>query len=200
MKNNALFIVGLIALSMLVGCQSSVSDSSAGDGSGVVIPPAEPSTGLAKVLNQRATVLIEGGDYDGALVLLKEAVVADANYAPVHNQLGLVYFAKEDWPEGAKHFRRVIQLTPQLPTAYNNLGLIHERLGDLSAAIDQYRRAYALDSAEAQYLGNLARAMHRRRDGAEALRPLLVELVKIERRDAWLAWAQEQLALLPEVD
>ncbi|MHC4994411.1 MAG: tetratricopeptide repeat protein [Planctomycetota bacterium] len=191
-------IIACLSLAAITGCQptSNGSDHDAP----TALTPIEPNTDLAILLNSRANEAIEGGDHDAALPLLHEALAADVNYAPTHNNLGLIHFTRGDWPEAAERFKRVIQLTPQLPTAHNNLGLVHEQLGDLPASIERYRRAHELEPGNPQFLGNLARATHRHGSDAQTLRPLLEKLITLETREDWRLWAQEQLALMPDTD
>jgi arylsulfatase A-like enzyme/Flp pilus assembly protein TadD len=65
--------------------------------------------------------------------------------------------------------RRALELSPDLASAHHLLGAIHNRRGEVRAAIAEYRRALALDPAAATTLGNLAILLEARGETDEAL-------------------------------
>jgi Tfp pilus assembly protein PilF len=60
-------------------------------------------------------------------------------------QLGTYYLDKGNWIEAGKQFRHTVELVPDNPRAYNNLGLVERGLGKLDAAAAAFRKAIDLE-------------------------------------------------------
>lgn len=106
-------------------------------------------------------------DYDGHVSNYRTFKIIDDITALAHyyNNLGFeMMFAAQQaeetvpWQEIEHQFELATMVRPDFTLAYNNLGVVHTRLGDLVAAAAAYRTAIALDpESDAAYhnLGNL---------------------------------------------
>ena len=151
---------------------------------------------------QRAMKLTRGGirHYHNGHVKKAEAefekaIAADETYGPAHNNLGLLYFDQRDLYLAAWAFERAAEFMPERAEPVNNLGMTYEAAGRLEQAIEMFYTAHEIEPTNPEYLGNLTRARMRRGDRDEALVFQLRELLFLERRPDWVAWAEDQLAL-----
>lgn len=151
-------------------------------------------TDRARRQNDDAITMIEKGKLDRAEKLLQEALIADVTFAPAHNNLGQLYFLQGKMYLAAWEFEYARELMEDRPEPHNNLGLVYESVGRLDQAIEMFSGAYALDSENPVYIGNLARARLRRGDRDEETAHLLDELRIYDTRPDWLAWAHYELA------
>lgn len=154
---------------------------------------------LARAENARAVDLVGQENFDAAENALKAALEADVFYGPAHNNLGMVYFRKQQYYLAAWEFQYAAKLMPNKAEPRNNLGLVMENAGRMEEAMGHYDQALALEPDNPNILGNLARARLRanRRDGRT--RQLLQELVLKDDRPRWTEWARRTLAEMGEV-
>ena len=61
------------------------------------------------------------------------------------NHLAEACLGQGDLERALSHYRRLVELCPQSAKAYTDLALTEERVGNLQAAADAYRRALALE-------------------------------------------------------
>lgn len=149
----------------------------------------------ARKLTEKASEHIDLGEYDAATELLAKAITSDRTYSKAHNNLGLVYFARNDLFRAAMSFQEAMRFHPQCPVPLNNLGLTFEAALRFDSAISYYQSAHELSPNNAEYLGNLVRARLRAGEPIETLRPVLQQLYLVERRPEWVEWTREQLQL-----
>ena len=69
---------------------------------------------------------------------------------------GFQYLDQGKPEEALPCFNRVVELQPDSPDAYNNLGYVHERLDHLSSAMQLYRKALDLDAKNVEARINIA--------------------------------------------
>ena len=86
---------------------------------------------------------------------------------------------------------------PHQPEPRNNLGLVFEAIGRLDEAAKWYDEAVALEPDNPEILGNLARTLIRNGRRDDRTRQVLSDLVLKDTRPDWVAWAREQMALIP---
>jgi Tfp pilus assembly protein PilF len=144
---------------------------------------------------ERAMAVYERGDLDRAERLLQEALTDDVTYGPAHNALGKLYFDQGKYYLAAWEFQYVINLMPERPEPHNNLGLVMEAVGKLEDAIASYSTAVELAPENPVYLGNCVRAYHRNGNRDQFVRYQLEQLIFLDSRPDWVAWANERLAL-----
>jgi Flp pilus assembly protein TadD len=189
------FIVPLLGAALLIplpGCQSNQqSPKTAGElASGDVARNQE----LARTQTDQAFKLLEDSKYDEAEEILKKAVTADPLYGPAHNDLGLIYYHRQDLYNAAWEFENAAKLMPRQAPPVNNLGLVLEKGDKLADAEKSYASAVELDPDNSEYAGNYARARIRLGQRDEITRKLLELIVSKDHRPEWIAWAREQLS------
>lgn len=160
--------------------------------------PSDPhrDTASARRLDVQGREQMAKGEIKRAAELFKQALTADVEYGPAHNNLGKVYFRQKDWYQAAWEFEYAGKLMPRRAEPRNNLGLVLERSGDLDKAIDRYHEAVELDPDNVEYRGNLARALIQRGDRNEEVLKLLETIAQRDTRPEWQTWAKRHLATM----
>jgi Flp pilus assembly protein TadD len=185
----------LTILFMMIGGCSFWGDSPSLDYRTVPEAPARDQK-TAKDKNAEAITQFHKGHIDKAERLVQEALVADVTYGPAHNTLGTVLFRQRNYYLAAWEFEYAAKAMPGQPEPLNNLGHVYEAVGRLDEAIAQYENAHVVAPEAAEYLGNLLRARMRRGDQDAELVPMFDQLVFIETRPEWTAWAEQQRVML----
>ena len=85
----------------------------------------------------------------------REAVAKDENFAPAHNNLGLLCLEIGDLLKALEHFNRAIELDNRLDVAYGNRGLARLERGDFQAAYDDFGKALELDQYDPMHYNNM---------------------------------------------
>jgi tetratricopeptide (TPR) repeat protein len=122
-----------------------------------------------ELLNSLGFALFQQGKSEEAIAALEKAVAADPQHKKAHNNLALAAIDMGEFELAEAHYRESLAIEPQA-AIYNDLGFVLERQGLTEAAIDQYRKALALDAASASAHQNLAASLARTGDLAEAER------------------------------
>jgi tetratricopeptide (TPR) repeat protein len=84
----------------------------------------------AETLLRLADQLRLAGRYDEAAANIRAVIAARGDCAAAHNDLGLVWFNKEDYPQAIECYRQAIRIQPDLAEAHNNLAITLTILGD----------------------------------------------------------------------
>ena len=87
--------------------------------------------------------------------------------------LGLAYFRGAQFAEAMPIYRSLVSLAPQDSSYRLNLGLVHLKLGDADAAIDELTRCRELDPSQSRAVGYLGLAFARAGRYAEAYQAFL---------------------------
>jgi Flp pilus assembly protein TadD len=184
-----------IAMVLVVGCGDKTTTYRSG---GYRTVEASPDRDLAaaKRYNARGLERLEKGELTEAGADFRRALVADITFGPAHNNLGKVLFAEKDWYKAAWEFEYARELMPQEPEPLNNLGLVHERVGELDRAIENYKKAVAMAPDQIELTANLARAKVRRGDTDAQLIVLLNQILDKDLRPEWREWARKQVLRL----
>jgi len=120
-------------------------------------PNANPALSLAEVkiqlrqLVQQAVQLRARGRLDEAVEHLRAALKLDAENSDLHRELGITFLLGKDWKRARVEMLEAIRHDPTDADAYNGLGYALEKMGDLDAAVKQYRMATQLDPADPTY-------------------------------------------------
>ena len=138
---------------------------------------------------------MEKGKLEYAYDKLIAAIEADGDYGPAHNNIGLLHYDEGNLYPAILAFERAMELMPQNPTVYYNLGLTLEAAGKLAEALELYWQAYEMDATEPHYLGNLVRLRVRLGENGPDVVSQLQDLILIENRPDWKRWADKELAL-----
>jgi len=98
---------------------------------------------------------------------MKEELGDRDEIGKTHNQLGLIYWERADYPEAIQHLQEAIEIASTLDdkelegSARNNLGLVFDERGDYKPSLEQYQRALELHRSthfkrgEGDTLGNI---------------------------------------------
>lgn len=144
--------------------------------------------------------LIDQGKLPQAERDLLQALQLAPHFGEAHNNLGLIFFQRRQLYDAAHSFQRAITFLPGIPEPHNNLGMVLEEADKPHEAIAAYEQAYLLNPVNPIFLGNLVRARVARGDCTDDLALLLQELIVVETRPEWVAWARDELYLmLPKV-
>ena len=162
-----------------------------------VLVERHANTDLARSKNKAALKALEYEDLEVAESLLKEALAADVGFGPAHNNLGKVYYEQGKLYLAAWEFEYAIKLLPHNPEPRNNLALVLETVRRFDESITNYEAALELQPDNPELLGNLARVKMRRGDPPEDIKQLLMDLILKDTRPEWVAWAKQELSLLP---
>ena len=143
-----------VAVAFLIGgcvntrtTTTSLADTSSGKGAEIVTESDESSRQRrARLRLELASGYFEHGQNTVALDEIKQALVADPNYADAYSLRGLVYMRLDDAGMAEDSFRRAIAINPRDPNVRHNYGWLlcqQNRYGD---AAQQFSAALAVPS------------------------------------------------------
>ena len=182
-----------VALLLLIVCGCAELKTSSRDYQTIVVDPSK-NTSRAMDLNCKGANLLEHGKVRKAERAFREALIADVDYGPAHNNLGRMYFSVGDYYLAAWEFDNAIRLMPGQAEPLNNLGLVYASIDKQIDAVYFLAQARDLAPDNPEYVGNLARARYVSGDRTTELREMLEEVVFLDTRQDWISWAQELLA------
>jgi tetratricopeptide (TPR) repeat protein len=84
------------------------------------------------------------GDAKTAIAKLKDAAALEST-AHVYSQIGMEYAKQQDYPQALEALSVAEKMNPNFAQTYVYRGNIYNLRGELPKAVDQYRRALALD-------------------------------------------------------
>jgi len=118
----------------------------------------------------------ERGYYEQAETFFQQALKDDPESAEAFYGLGSVYLQLQKPNEARQCFERVLQshttYPGTLPNAWNNLGILSAREGNLDKGIQQFQRALAIDPEHPVALQNLGSAYRQKKDWPAAKQAL----------------------------
>jgi arylsulfatase A-like enzyme/Tfp pilus assembly protein PilF len=100
-------------------------------------------------------------DTHAAIADYEKAISLQANFGPVHRDLGLLQFQQQNYPEATRHLAKAVELGTSSAVIYNVLGIAYSRTNQLAKAVDSYKRALALNSKLTEAYVNLGAAYER---------------------------------------
>lgn len=110
------------------------------------------------------------GMTDEAIVRFRKALQARPNYSEAQNALGVVYAERGQLDQARDSFQKALAdpfyQTPQLPSY--NLGRIHEKKGELDAALTEYERTLRFQPSYGAAWYRIGQIMEERNRGDEA--------------------------------
>jgi len=102
------------------------------------------------------SIYIKTGEYDNAIIALKQAITLDPSDAAPYNDIGYAYIMKEDYEKAEAYILDSLSKDPAYPFAYINSGLLHEKEGNFKLAEKAYHLAINLNPNIPQAHNNLA--------------------------------------------
>jgi Flp pilus assembly protein TadD len=92
---------------------------------------------------------------EAAEINVNRAITADPNHIEAHTLLGWIHSeVRGDFDSAIREYAKVVELRPDSPEAYNNLGVAQKKKGELDRAADSFNRALALKMNYAAALSN----------------------------------------------
>ncbi|MEW5748971.1 MAG: tetratricopeptide repeat protein [Candidatus Thermoplasmatota archaeon] len=177
----------LLLFSLALGCRSTPA------GPYSPSPEAERDTVRAQALNREAADLLQE-DPERAETLLREALAADLFFGPAHNNLGVLYLAREELYEAASEFEWARKLMPGHPDPRLNLAITLERAGKTDEAIQAYEAALEVFPGYLPAIQGAARLVARTGGEDPRLAGWLEEIVLRSADGGWRSWAEGQRA------
>ena len=143
--------------------------------------------------------LINDGKLQDALAKV-ESVLEDApNFAGAYFMQGLVYKNMEDLDQAIAAYGQAIALDPEYIGAYNNRGRAYQQKGELELAVNDFTAALEVDPGYVNGYFNRAIVLANMGD-LEAARADVLKVQELADDPDMLAWAEEALAQLNDVD
>lgn len=94
---------------------------------------------------QLASIYIQSGKSDQAVVLLEDATVQDRHRPQAWAMLGEISYSEGDLDEAASHLERALEAGGDNPAILNNLAWVQMARGDAAKALTLVNRALALN-------------------------------------------------------
>ena len=143
--------------------------------------------------------LIMIGKNDEAQLEMEQAARLEPNSAEIHYFLGRIHFTRAAYQLAKQEFEEAIRLDPSYTKAYDNLGLTMEGLGDDSAALANFEKAFAImerQGRKSEWPYFNACAMYNRRNEPERALGYCQTAIQINPRNdqAFFEIARAQIA------
>jgi Tfp pilus assembly protein PilF len=100
----------------------------------------------AVALHRLAVLSDQKGEFERSIQYYERALALDPNNADILCDIGYSFYLQRRWAESEDMLRKAISLTPKLPRAHNNLGLLLARSGRNDEALHQFRTAGCTES------------------------------------------------------
>lgn len=126
-----------------------------------------------------AHLLGEGGDLNEALALAEEAVALGRDEVRHLFTLGEVRLALDDEAGAQEAYEAVLALDPEDPGAHLEIGLLHERKGEVAAAEEHFMEALKGDPGNPRALYSYA-SLYYATDDLETAEELLVRAIAVD--------------------
>jgi protein O-GlcNAc transferase len=98
------------------------------------------------MLRQKLGILqYKNGMLDEAIASWTKASELDPDNVDTRNYLGKVLLDKEEYAQAADQFKKVLELDGNMATAYYNLAVVQECLGQPEAAVENYKKYVELN-------------------------------------------------------
>ena len=185
---------GLLPLRLFVVLLAFALSGCAAKYYGPYTPPdiARKDTAKAQQLSQDAAAILDT-EPERAERLLREALTADIDYGPAHNNLGVVFLSQGKLFEAANEFEWARKLMPGHPDPRMNLAFTLERAGRIDDALATYATALEVYPNHLQTIQALARLQLRYDRDNDRTDDLLSEIALRGETDQWRTWARTQL-------
>ncbi len=188
-RSTALFAALCLALPLaLSACRA----HRAGDGNPYSpLTEASRNTVEAERLTREAADLLTTNPAK-AEKLLRDALGKDLYYGPAHNNLGVLFLARNEYYSAASEFEFARKLMPGHPDPRINLALTLERAGRVDDALRNYAAALEVYPDHIAALQGLVRLQVKHNRGDDKTDERLREIALRGETQRWREWAQRQ--------
>jgi Tfp pilus assembly protein PilF len=114
---------------------------------GTKLNPTPTDTEAAR-LTQEGYQMLKRRQFDEAEQTFKRALALDPKYAPAHNGMGNVFFARNDLNASEQAYKRAIDFDPKLGYVHSNLGNVYFNQKRYAEAEASYKQALALNFSD----------------------------------------------------
>lgn len=116
-------------------------------------PPLEAAEAKIQLRRdvQQAVRLRAQGRLEETVQLLHEASKMDPENSDLHRELGITFLLDKDWKRARVEMIEALRYDPNDADAHNELGYALEKLGEIDAALAEYRTATHLDPDNTSY-------------------------------------------------
>jgi tetratricopeptide (TPR) repeat protein len=125
-------------LLLTAGC-SSVRTTDSSDNDGVTKSVKLPHD------YDNAIVLMQSGDHQAAIPVLKAFIADHPELAGPQLNLGIAYHLTGQDDEAADALNQALKLNPENPAVWHQLAILYRSQGDFDASLDAYQKALELD-------------------------------------------------------
>ena len=94
-----------------------------------------------EALQRLGTSLVQQGNLRAGLEKLLEAAKLDPANSAIHQELALAYRDLEEFQLSLNHFKKALELRPEFPQAWNNMGTVYLLLRQWDQAINCFQMA-----------------------------------------------------------
>jgi arylsulfatase A-like enzyme/Tfp pilus assembly protein PilF len=100
-------------------------------------------------------------DKKASVAAYEKAISIQDHFAPLHRDLGLLQFEQHNYAEAAKHLSKAVELGVSDAVVFNSLGISYSRTGQLTKAVECYKKTLELNPKLVEAHVNLAYAYQR---------------------------------------
>jgi tetratricopeptide (TPR) repeat protein len=101
----------------------------------------EATNKKTEALQRLGTSLVQQGNLRAGLEKLLEAEELDPTNSAIHHELALVYRDLGEFQLSLNHFKKALELRPEFPQAWNNMGTVYLLLRQWDQAINCFQTA-----------------------------------------------------------
>lgn len=94
-----------------------------------------------QALEFKAAFLKRRGDFDAAFEIYRDLILRDPDYADAYFDMGMIYLEQDSFARAYDNFNIAIKVDPIFVKAYLYRGIASEKMGNLEAALKDFRQA-----------------------------------------------------------
>lgn len=126
---------------------------------GVCLVMAQDNKERIETMFKEVQKLLDAGDVDGGVKILKKIVKEDPANWDAYNTLGNLSLAREEYSKADSYYNKAIEIDPARAEGFNNLGVLELKRGNGEAALKHFSTAAGLDPKHVGALNNIGNIM-----------------------------------------
>jgi tetratricopeptide (TPR) repeat protein len=99
------------------------------------------------------------GQNEAAFAACRRALAIDPNLPQANNNIGILYYERDEFDQAGAHYRRALELAPNYAEAWSNLGNARRAQKNYDEALVAYRQARQLRPDYADAINNMGTAL-----------------------------------------